>query len=248
MDVWFLALLSTLLVSIVSFVGIVILIISKNLVDKHIYFLVALSAGVLLGDAFFHLMPEALEQEGVKAISVSLDVISGFIFMLVFERLIHWHHCHGHEHDCENLKSFGYVNLAGDAIHNFIDGMLIAGSYLISVQVGVATTIAVILHEIPQELSDFGVLLAAGFSRFNAIVFNFISAIFAVLGAVFVLFYNNQVSNIDVFLAGFAAGGFIYIGATDLLPELSRRNKISLFYMSSFVIGLLLMYFLLFLE
>jgi zinc and cadmium transporter len=248
MDVFLWILLSTLLVSIVSLVGIIILIISKNLVDRHIYFLVALSAGVLLGDAFFHLMPEALGQDGAKALDVSLNVLSGFIFMLIFESLIHWHHCHGHEHECESLKSFGYVNLAGDAIHNFIDGMLIAGSYLVSIPVGIATTIAVILHEIPQELSDFGVLLAAGFSRFNALVFNFISAIFAVLGAVFVLFYNNQISNIDIFLVSFAAGGFIYIGATDLLPELSRRNKISLFYMSAFALGLLLMYFMLFLE
>ncbi len=240
--------LSVFIVSLVSLVGIFTLLSKKGFFEKNLFFLVALAAGTLLGDAFLHLIPKAFEMTGEATLDVSLAILAGFIGFLGIEKVLHWHHHHGHEHE-EEIKSFGPMNLLGDAIHNFLDGTLIAGSFLVSVPLGITTSIAVILHEIPQEVSDFGVLIAAGYSRKKALLFNFFSALTAVLGAFTVLFLQSIFSTqIEIWLISFTAGAFIYIAATDLLPELNREKKLSLSHAVFFVIGILAMLALLSLE
>ena len=154
-----------------------------------------------------------------------------------------------HYHD-GHVHSFAVMNLIGDAVHNFIDGLIIVAGYLVSIPVGIATSLAVIFHEIPQEIGDFGVLIHGGYSKGKALFFNFIVSLTAVLGAIIALIMNNYFENITMFLLPFAAGGFIYIAGADLIPELHREVKIkkSLLQLVSIVLGIAVMYSLLFLE
>ncbi|MEK6953135.1 MAG: ZIP family metal transporter, partial [Nanoarchaeota archaeon] len=173
----------------------------------------------------------------------------GIILSFLIEKVIHWRHCHiptskKHPHP------FAYINLLGDSVHNFIDGLIIAASYLASIPVGIATTIAVILHEIPQEIGDFGVLLHGGFTKKKALFFNFITALTAVLGALIALILSKSIEQLTIFLIPFAAGGFIYIAGSDLIPELHKEVKLSksVLQILTFVFGILIMVLLLFLE
>ncbi|MEM4643702.1 MAG: ZIP family metal transporter, partial [Candidatus Bathyarchaeia archaeon] len=138
--------------------------------------------------------------------------------------------------------TFVYLNLIGDGIHNFLDGMIIAATFLISIELGFTTTLAVVLHEIPQEIGDFGVLIYGGLSRKKALMFNFISAITAIAGALLAYFLAD-LRSVETFLVPLAAGGFIYIASTDLLPELHKRSnpKDSIVQFIVFLIGLLFM-------
>ena len=149
-----------------------------------------------------------------------------------------------------HVHSFAYMNLIGDVLHNFIDGLIIAGSYLISIPAGFATTIAVVLHEIPQEIGDFGILIHGGFTRTKAILLNFLTALTAVLGVLFALFLNNFVENIEGYLISLAVGGFLYVAGSDLIPELHKETKISisLLQILAFILGICVMASLLFLE
>ncbi len=248
MNELFFSVVSTLLVSLVSLIGIFLIFFGAKFLDSKTFLLVSLAAGVLLGDAFLHLIPEAIELGNNNVFDVSLNVLAGFLLFLLLERLIHWHHFHGLEAECEDEKTFGYMNLVSDAIHNFVDGAIIGISYLASFPLGVATTLAVMFHEIPQELSDFGVLLATGFSKKKALVFNFISALFAVLGAISIFVFQQDLERSLPVLVSLTAGGFIYISSTDLLPELQRNKKLSFSYIVAFFIGILLMYAMVFLE
>jgi zinc and cadmium transporter len=228
MDAAFWILASVLLVSIVSFVGVLALFRNRWL-HKRLFWLVSFSVGALLGDAFIHLLPEAFEQAGEATLPVSLSVLVGILVFFVLEKVVHWHHCHHSEEECENVhhvKVFGIMNLLGDGVHNAIDGLVIAGSFLVSIPLGIATTIAVVFHEIPQEISDFGVLLHAGFSSRSALFFNFLSALTAFVGAVLVIGLNNSIAGLETLLLGFTAGGFIYIAGVDLVPELHKERKL----------------------
>lgn len=216
---------SVLFVSLVSLVGVFLLFFGRTRIRKYLLLLVSFSAGALFGDAFIHLLPEAFES-GEDPLSISAAVLVGILFFFVLERVIHWHHSHHVEGECDHeVKTLGVMNLVGDGIHNFIDGMVIAGSYLASVPLGMATTIAVVFHEIPQEISDFGVLLHAGYSRMQALFFNFLSALGAIAGALLVLAVQSTIPHLEVFLVAFTAGGFIYIAGTDLIPELRKENQ-----------------------
>lgn len=240
---------SVLLVSLVSLVGAVFFL-KKNWVEKNIFFLIAFSAGTLLGDAFIHLLPEAFEVSE-EPLGLSLSVLAGFVGFFLLEKVLHWHHHHGLEKDFEHEKPFGWVNLAGDFVHNFLDGTIIAAGFLISIPIGVATTVAVVFHELPQELSDFGVLLAAGFSRKKALLLNFLSAISAVAGAFVILFFQSSFSQqTELVLVSIVSGGFIYIAGTDLLPQLQKEKKFStsMLQLAFFCLGLIAMYLLLYLE
>jgi len=150
----------------------------------------------------------------------------------------------------EHVHPFAYMNLLGDALHNFIDGLIIAGSYIISIPAGIATTIAVIFHEIPQEIGDFGVLVHGGFSKGKAIFLNFITALTAVFGAIFALVLSNYISNIEGYLISLAIGGFLYIAGSDLIPELHKETKVSvsLIQILTFILGVAVMMCLLLLE
>jgi len=214
-------LLSVFVVSLLSLVGVLSIAFNADKLNKLLFLLVSFSAGTLLGDAFIHLLPEAAEMRGF-GLSMSLYILMGIFAFFILEKVIHWRHCHiltseSHPHP------YGTMNLVGDAFHNFIDGMIIAGSYLVSIPLGFATTLAVITHEIPQEVGDFGILLHAGYSKGKALFFNFLSALTAVLGAVITVLIGIKIGNITTILVPFTAGGFIYIASSDLLPELSRE-------------------------
>ena len=213
-------LLSVIIVSLLSFIGVLVLL-KRGFIEKIIIYLVSFSVGALFGDVFIHLLPEISENFTLK---VSLIVLLGIFASFILEKFIHWRHCH-----VETSKShphpFGYVNLVGDGIHNFIDGVLIAGSYLINFHTGLATTIAVVLHEIPQEFGDFGILLHAGFSKAKALFFNFLSAITAIVGAVLTLVIGSTFENLTIYLIAFAAGNFLYLAGSDLVPELHKETK-----------------------
>jgi zinc and cadmium transporter len=201
-------------------VGIFTLSLKDSLLEKIIFGLIGFSAGALIGSAFLHILPEVLER--VKSGAVFYYVILGILAFFLLERYFHWRHCH---EDACALHAFTYLNLIGDSLHNFIDGMVIAASFVVSIRLGVATTLAIILHEIPQELSDFGVLVYGGFGKVKALCYNFISALTAMLGAVtgyFILGANAHLSN---FLLPFTAGGFIYIATCDLIPEIHKEKN-----------------------
>lgn len=192
-----------------------------------------------MGGAFLHLLPEAAEELDINIICII--VLLAFIFFFFMEKLLFWRHCHKGKCD---VHTFGYMNLVGDSIHNFIDGMVIASTFLIDYNLGVATTIAIALHEIPQEIGDFGVLIHAGFHRIKALLINYVVAFTVVLGAIagyFLSFYSHA---IIAYLIPFAAGGFIYIAASDLMPEIRKETdlKKSLFAFLIFVLGIGLMY------
>ena len=160
--------------------------------------------------------------------------------MFILEKFVHWHHCHTQNHKHHKVEPFAIMNLIGDGVHNFIDGLIIGASYLISIQVGIATTIAVALHEIPQEISDFGVLMHGGFSRSKALFFNFISALTAVFGVIIALTASVYITGIENMLIPIAAGQFIYIAAADLIPELHKETNTtkSLLQLLFFVLGI----------
>lgn len=220
-------LVSVILVSLVSFVGVFTLYLKPRFLDKILFGLVSFAAGALLGAAFLDLLPESLEQTGGP---IFVYALVGVLVFYIIETFLYWYHCHyGHHHHHATHKKvhpFAWLNLFGDAIHNFVDGMIIAAGYIASIPVGIATTVAVVLHEIPQELGDFGILIFGGLSRGKALLLNFLSALTAVLGALLVFYFNSVFGDLTAFLVPFAAGGFIYIASADLLPELHKERNI----------------------
>lgn len=247
-NVWIYSLASVLIVSLISFVGLLTLTIKADKLKKILLYMVSFSAGALFGDAFIHLLPEAVEEIGF-GLNISIYVLLGIGFFFIIEKFIHWRHCHIPSSE-EHVHPFAMMNLFGDGVHNFIDGLIIAASYLVSIPVGIATTLAVILHEIPSEIGDFGVLLHGGFSKGKALFYNFVTALAAVLGAIVSLSISSYVENITVFLIPFAAGGFIYIAGSDLIPELHKEVKVkkSLLQFIAIVLGVSVMLLLLLLE
>ncbi|MEM3783654.1 MAG: ZIP family metal transporter [Candidatus Bathyarchaeia archaeon] len=209
-------------VSFIAFVGIIFAGMREFLLKRITMALVGFASGTLLGGAFLHLLPEVLTPEN-DPITVFFYVIVGIVSFFALEKFLYWRHCH--ERECPT-HMFVYLNLLGDGIHNFIDGMVIAATFMFSFELGFATTLAVIFHEVPQELGDFGVLVYGGLSKKKALAFNFISAVTAILGAL-TTYFLAYLKSIEVLLVPFAAGGFIYIAATDLMPELHKKTHAS---------------------
>jgi zinc and cadmium transporter len=209
-------LLMTFLDGIVALIGVFSLWLKDRILRKIIMVLVAFSAGALLSGGLFHLLAESLEHL-TTTVSFSL-LLLGFILFFLIERFLKWHHCH--EEKCK-IHPFSYLILFGDGIHNFIDGLIIAASFLVNINFGIVTTLLIIGHEAPQELGDFGVLVYGGFSKVKALTFNFISQLTCMIGGVlgFFILTLDQV----LFLLPFAAGGFFYIAASDLIPELHKE-------------------------
>ncbi len=233
-------LLASFIISLGGLIGVVTLSVDENKLTKILLLLISLSAGALMGGAFLHLLPEASENLAPKTLySV---VLLAFILFFLIEKLLHWRHCHkGGKCD---THTFGYMNLFGDSIHNFIDGLIIAGAFITDVNLGIATTLAVALHEIPQEIGDFGVLLYSGFSKKKALTANFLVALASVLGGVVGFYLSTLSHNFITYLVPFAAGGFLYIASSDLLPELRKEQdpKKSALAFSFFIAGILLMF------
>jgi len=216
--VWILS--ATILVSLVSLIGILTFALKKELFDRILILIVGFAAGGLIGGAFLHLLPEAIEKEA--STNVFFYALLGFSVFFLMERYFHWRHCH--EGVCD-IHIFTYLNLLGDGVHNFMDGLIIAASFLTDFRLGIITTLVVILHEVPQEIGDFGILIYGGFSRKKALFFNFICSLAAILGALAGYTLSAVMENLSLFLISFTAGGFIYIGASDLIPELHRQKN-----------------------
>lgn len=233
-------LVATILVSLISFLGAITLAMKEELLEKILLALVGLAAGALIGGAFLHLLPKAIEQGTWSLNNIFLSLIIGMIIFFILEKAL-WRHCH--ERACP-IHVFAYINLVGDGVHNFIDGLIIAASFIVSIPLGLVTTLAVAVHEIPQELGDFGVLVYGGLSIKKALTLNFITALTAVVGGVTGFYLLPYFENAVIFLLPFAAGGFIYIAASDLIPELHKEVDTvkTLMSFSTFLLGIILMW------
>lgn len=240
-------LVSVLIISAVSFIGALGISIREDILKKYVFVFVSLAVGALLGDALIHLIPEAIEELGNFTL-VSILIIAGIFIFFIIEKFLHWHH---HEFDSENhVHPVGKMILLSDGVHNLIDGIIIGASYMVSIEVGIATTLAVVLHEIPQEIGDFGVLIHSGYTKARALFLNFLSALTALIGAGLVFILGEFVESLTVWFLPIAAGGFIYIAMSDLIPELHKEKSrlYSVLQVIFAVIGVLLMAALLVLE
>jgi zinc and cadmium transporter len=246
-DIQSIGLVSVLAISLLSLVGIGTLSLKQTLVQRMTFLLISLAAGTLIGDVFLHILPE-LAEGWSSSESWGLTVIAGIIFFFILEKMLHWHHHHHvdaqteHAHDHDG-KVVGWVNLAADGLHNFIDGLVLAAAFSAGLEIGLATAVAIALHEIPQEIGDFGVLIHTGFTRIRALQFNFLSALFSVVGYLVATFLTGTVLN-EQYLLAFAAGGFVYVAVADLLPQLHTDNrwKASLLQLALVLVGIAVMW------
>lgn len=246
--VWIYSIVSVLIISLISMVGTIILAIKKAYIKPVLLFFISFAAGALLGDVFIHLLPELINKGDFK-LQTSLGILAGILIFFVMEKILNWRHCHMTA-DPHHVHPLAHMNLVGDVFHNFVDGMVIAASYLVSIQVGLATTIAVVLHEIPQEMGDFGILLHTGMTAKKALFFNFVSALTAFLGALFVLIFTPDPAVALHFIIPLVIGGFLYIASADLIPELHKdvEPRKSLIQLLSLMAGIGIMGLLLFVD
>lgn len=239
METFFCILAATFIISLGALIGIFTLVMQGEKLKKILLFLVSLSTGALMGGAFLHLLPEATETlSPEKVFNLTL---SSFVFFFLVEKVFHWHHC---RHGICDVSTLGYMNLFGDAVHNFIDGLVIAATFLVNPTLGIVSSLAIALHEIPQEIGDFGVLLYAGFGKKKALAANFLVALTAVLGGIVGYFLSFQMKNFIPYLLPFAAGGFIYIAASDLMPEIKKETNLpkSVISFGIFLLGIMFMF------
>ena len=221
---WGSTILAVLAVSAIAFAGIVALVVQEDLLRRIVPVLVSFAVGALLGDALFHILPELAVDGGITE-GLSWVMALSILFFFVLEKFIHLHHqLNAPEH--RHVHPVVLTNLLGDGVHNFVDGAIIAGSFLVSPSLGLATTIAVALHEIPQEMGDLGVLVHAGLAPKRALAYNVASAMTALLGAVIALLLDGAIDGIERLLLAISAGAFIYIAGSDLIPELHKGTSI----------------------
>lgn len=222
--------------SAIALVGSLTLALPESLFKKIIYPLVSLAAGSLIGGAIFHLLPHAIEHLG-NTKKVYITLISGFVLMFILEQFLHWHHCH---RSILKHKPVSYLILLADALHNFVGGLSIGAAFVIDIRLGIITWCIAAVHEIPQELGDFGILIHSGWKPKSALLFNLISALTFPIGSILAYSISEKI-DISTLLA-FGAGNFLYIGAADLVPQLNThktKNQIILFF--CFVLSLSIM-------
>jgi zinc and cadmium transporter len=227
---WINALVSVALVSMVALVGLAFLGVRKETLRRAVPVMVGLAVGAMLGDVFIHLLPDMYARPGAQ-VKTSLGVLVGIFAFYLLELFVRGHHRHFFEdaeselsHPHAPIEPVGYISLIAESLHNFMDGALVAAAYLVDFKIGVATTLAVVLHELPHELGNFGVLLHAGFDRRRALAINFLSACCAVVGALACLLLGGLSNDMPALVLPFATGGFIYIAGTSLLPVLAREK------------------------
>ena len=221
-EVWLRAGLALGIISAISLIGALTLVLASHLIQRVLLVLISFAAGALLGDAFIHLIPEIAESERGFDTFASLSVLGGITGFFLLEKVLHWHHAHYPSE--EVVHPVAVSNIIGDGLHNFVDGAIVAGSFLVSPELGLATTLAVALHEIPQELGDFAILVHAGLKPKRALALNFLSGLAALAGGAVTLMLTS-VDNLERFLLPFSAGAFIYIASTDLFPELHKEPE-----------------------
>jgi zinc and cadmium transporter len=245
--------MATFTVSLFSLSGIYALSLSEKTLHRILFIIISFSAGSIMGTVFFDLLPEAIEL--VNGEFVYIYVAFGFVLFFFLERFIYWYHGHGHGHEDEikrkpsligggKPRSFVYLNLIGDAVHNFIDGLVIASSFLVNQTLGIATTVAIILHELPQEMGDYGILIYGGVDRRKALFINFLVALTVVLGGITAVFLIGSVEVVNGFLIALAAGGFTYLGASELIPEIQNEKNAgrSAIQFASLLLGMILIW------
>lgn len=234
--------IAIILVSLISLLGIVFLL-TKRKLSGILTFIVAFAAGTMLSTSFFHLIPESYEM-----INTLWPVLAGIILFFIIESIIHWHHSHELKcKECENhINPMAYLNLIGDGIHNFLDGLILAASFLVDFKTGIIVTASIVIHEIPQEIGDFAILLHSGLSKTKALLLNFASAIVAILGGIVGYFFFTNLSSTIPYIIGIAAGGFIYIAGVDIFPELHQeKNRIKRIIQTiALIVGILIMWIL----
>lgn len=242
--VWIYALLSTLVVSAISLIGVVFFAVKSNYLQKILLLPICFSVGALLGNSFFHLIPESYSHIE-SAHTTSWLIVGGFMLFFLLEQLLHTHQSAPDSHHTARPKPYGYLSLYADGIHNFTDGILIGAAWMFSSEMGVATTMAVILHEIPQEVSDFGILLKAGFSKRRALLYNFLASSTAILGTLVALWLGSRVERFSMYILPLAAGGFLYLAVASLLPEVLRQTtkRNWLLHILFILLGVALMYY-----
>ncbi|WP_455363681.1 ZIP family metal transporter [[Eubacterium] cellulosolvens] len=244
------AILGVAVVSALSLVGIVAISLREKTLDRILFFLLSFSAGSILGTACLDLLPESVELFGESQLSVAVAYITlGFLGFFFLERFIYWYHghVHGYESTVEEkmtVKRFVYLNLLGDGIHNLVDGMIITAAFLIAIPVGVTTTVAVIFHELPQEIGDFGVLVHGGFTRYRALLANFVTTLTAFGGVILSAYFAMHVEGFTAYLVALGAGGFIYLAASELIPEMQQEKNLgrSVGQFVIFILGLALIW------
>lgn len=234
---------SGVLMSLIALFAGVALLMREQTVRGLLLPMVAFAAGSLIGGAFFHMIPAALQQIAADT-TVWMLLIAGFATFFALEQLLHWHHGHGvgDEEGTRHAKPLTYLILLGDGLHNFIGGAAIAGTFLIDIRLGAATWLAAALHEVPQGLGDFAVLVHGGWSRARALLFSWLSALTFLVGGL--LTYAFQGAFDASYLVPFAAGNFLYIGAADLVPEVNKSGSLrgNALHFLMFIAGVALLY------
>lgn len=230
--------------SCIALVGAVTLVLSAQTLEKIVLPLIAFAAGSLIGGAFLHMIPAGISSYG-NTTTYYLWILLGFTTFFSLEQFLHWHHCQHHstaQKSTGQKKPLTYLILIGDGLHNFIGGLAIAGTFIIDIRLGIMAWLAAAAHEIPQELGDFAVLIHGGWEKRRALLFNVLSALTFLLGGITAYFASFH---LDVtFLLPFAAGNFLYIGASDLVPEVNKQKNpgLALLHFFAFSLGIGLMW------
>jgi len=250
MKIWIWTIVSVILISLISLVGVFTISLKKERLKRILLFMVSFAVGGLFGDAFIHLLPESFEKLGIN-LSTSLYIILGIFIFFILEKFIRWRHCHIPTSK-EHIHPVAVLNLVGDGVHNLLDGMIVGASFMVSIPIGIATTLAVILHEIPQEMGDFGILVYTGMPVKKALFFNFMTALAAIVGAIIALTVESYIKGFSVYLLPVTAGGFLYIAGSDLIPELHKEDHVnissSLLQLVAIMLGVGMMALLIFIE
>lgn len=236
------------IVSVVSLVGVFVIAVNEARLKSVLVFLVSFAVGGLFGDVFIHILPDVFENAPSR-LSASFGILAGILLFFILEKFIYWRHCHSGVclvHD----RPLAILNLVGDGLHNLVDGVMIGASYSVNVTLGLTTTLAVILHEIPQEIGDYAILLSCGLSRAKALFFNFLCALLSVAGTFLALSVGQKIHDFPMWVLPLTAGGFIYIAGSDLIPELHKEVRFSrsLLQLLSVILGIGVMALLLLLE
>lgn len=235
----------TLIGSVISLIGGILLLLKEKFALKISHFLASFAAGALLGTAFFDLLPEATEHMEELGVDINLPLwtLLGVLAFFLLERFIHHHHSHGRA--AEEKKSVIPLVIIGDIVHNFTDGVAIAATFLINIPLGIVTSLAVAAHEIPQEIGDFGLMLHKGLSRKKVLLINFYSALAAIAGAVLTYIYRESVESLLPVILAVTSGFFIYIALANLIPEIHNRDnqKVAFWETVMLFVGVIVIYF-----
>lgn len=248
LKIWSYAIVSTFLVSLIALIGVFLTPIKEERLKKFLIYFVSFSTGALFGGAFFHLIPDVVNQVGLT-FQVSSMILGGILLFFVIEKGIHWHH-NLSQYEREHAHPLAMMSLIGGGFHNVIDGLVIGASYLVSIPTGIAITGAIMLHKVPKEMGWFGVLVHSGYSKTRAILYSYISSLFTIVGAMIALILSNFLSNIQYVIVPLSAGGFIYLAGSDMLPELHKEPGVrkSILQLIAILAGLAVMALLLFIE